>query len=329
MLTMTGWGRTADGGVGLALHECLSAAAAAPSIHNTQPWRFRVFADGVDVIADPNRRLQVIDPMGRELMISVGAALLNLRVAVLAHGRTPMQQLLPDPDMPELAARVQFGAATTPTDTVQRLYQAIPRRHTIRKPFTDDAVPPEVMTELARAAEAEDARLVVLDDPTRASVLALVRMAERLVREDPGYWRELAEWTHPSRHRHDGVPPGAFGPWSAMELLPLRDFGLLQPIARRKVEWFESQPTIAVLYTTGDSAEQWLRAGEALERTLLTACVRGVSTTLMTQPLEIPALRGMLDQSADGRVAQAIIRLGYGPHGPSTPRRPVEDLLLR
>ena len=168
---------------------------------------------------------------------------------------------------------------------------------------------------------------MLADDTTRESVLALVRTAELHARRDPRYWRELAEWTHPSRHRHDGVPPETFGPWSALEAVPIRDFGLMEPVRRRTVAWFEEEPTILVLYTAGDDPTAWLRAGEALQRTLLTACVRGVSTTLMTQPLEIPSLRARLDDSASGAVAQAIIRIGYGPPGASTPRRPLEQVL--
>jgi hypothetical protein len=111
--------------------------------------------------------------------------------------------------------------------------------------------------------------------------------------------------------------------------MPIRDFGLIRPVRRRSRVPFEDEPTIAVLYTAGDTRWEWLRAGQALERALLTATVRGVATTLMTQPLEIPELRALLADSARGRVPQAIVRFGYGPPSPPSPRRSVSDVLLR
>jgi nitroreductase family protein len=310
------------------VEECLTAAIAAPSIHNTQPWLFRPFAGGVDVFADQHRRLDVIDPKGRELLISVGCALLNLRIAILAHGRTPLQEILPDPARPSLAARVRIGPSTHVSDTVRLLADAIPRRHTIRRPFTSDAVPKEVLREMSQAASAEGGTLRLAQDASRDAILGLVRLAEHSARHDPRYWRELAEWTQPSRQRKDGVPPAAFGPWSAMESIPLRDFGLVHPVHGRGVAWFEENPTIAILSTDGDAPADWLRAGEALERVLLTAAVRGLATTLMTQPLELPTLRRMLDESAVGGTAQAVIRFGYGPIGTATPRRGLDEVLI-
>ena len=262
------WARTQDGAIGSALQDCLVAAVSAPSIHNTQPWLFRPFRGGVDVFADHSRRLGVIDPSGRELLISVGAALLNLRIAVLTHGRTPLQQILPAPVGPESRGPRAFRSADTGDRDVRLLAHAIPRRHTIRKPFSDDAVPQDVIDELTQAATVEGGSLFVTDGGTRDAVLSLVRVADNLARRDPRYWRELAEWTHPSRHRHDGVPPQAFGPWSALEAVPIRDFGLLEPVRKRTVAWFEQEPTIAVLQTAADTPADWLRAGEALERTL-------------------------------------------------------------
>jgi nitroreductase len=327
---MTGfsdWRLGDDGRVGPILRDCLRAAIAAPSIHNTQPWRFRIRTNGIDVFVDQTRRLGVIDPSGREVLISVGAALLNLRVAILAHGRAPLTGLIPDSDEPDHVAQVIFGPPTPVSDTVRMLAQAIPRRHTNRRPFAEAAVPPEVLHELVDAATVEGSHLAVADPGAREAVLSLVRLAERRERGEPAYWRELQKWTAPSPDRRDGVPPEAYGPWSAMEAVPIRDFGLIEPARRRQVEVFETEPTIAVLYSTGDSARQWVITGQALERTLLTATVRGVATTLMTQPLEIPELRELLSDSAAGLIPQAIVRFGYGPTSAPTPRRPLEEVV--
>lgn len=312
----------------MVLRECLHAAIAAPSVHNTQPWLFRVWPGGVDIYADRNRALPVIDPRGRELMISVGAAAFNLRVSVLARGRMPVQELLPDPRQPDLAVRVTVGPHTAIPETARRLAQAIPHRHTNRRPFSDVIVPGYVLDELAEAAAAETGTLVLANQDAREAVLGLVRTAENRWRNDPAYWRELKSWTSDQPERSDGIPTAAFGPWSALEVVPLRDFGLVQPSRGRYATDFEQPPTIAVLYTDDDSPEHWLRAGQALERLLLTATVRGVATTLMTQPMEIPELREMLANAANGKVAQAVLRLGYGTPGTPSPRRSVDECLI-
>jgi nitroreductase len=111
------WSVTADGTPGTALNACLEAATAAPSIHNSQPWRFLVRPGGIDLYADRTRRLAVLDPHGRELAISLGAALLNLRVAVLRHGRVPVTRLLPDRSQPDLVAQVRLGPRVDPDRT--------------------------------------------------------------------------------------------------------------------------------------------------------------------------------------------------------------------
>jgi nitroreductase len=325
----TSWSAALDGTPGPALRACLEAAVAAPSIHNSQPWRFRVRRDGVDVLADRDRRLGVVDPRGRELVISVGAAVLNLRVAMLAHGRQPILRVFPAPDEPDLVARITIGRYAHITDTGRTLFRAIARRHTNRRPFADIAVPAEVLDELVAAARAEGAALALADDTSREAILAVVRTAEVRRRGDPRYWAELAEWTvSTGERRTDGVPPEAFGPWSAAEAVPLRDFGLIQPGHHRYVMPFEHAPTIAVLSTVTDTPEAWVRAGQALERVLLTATARGLATTPMTQPLEIDELRTLLLDPAKGHVAQAILRVGYGPPCPPTPRRPLAEMLI-
>lgn len=326
---INGWNVSLDGEPGEALRACLEAAVSAPSVHNSQPWQFRLHDKAIDVIADRTRRLNVLDPTGRELMISVGAAVLNLRVAILAHGRMPVLRLLPEPEEPDVAARIGLGPPTARPDTVRLLARAIPRRHTNRRPFSETPVPREVLADLTSAARAEGGALMVAEPAMRDGVLSVVRTAENRRRTDRAYWAELEAWTSEVPHRRDGVPPEAFGRWDALEVVPIRDFGLIRPARHRYPARFESEPTIAVLYTSGDTPREWLRAGLALERVLLTATVRGLASTLMTQPLEIPELRALLADSTENRVAQAILRFGYGPPSPPSPRRPLSDLLLR
>jgi hypothetical protein len=111
-------------------------------------------------------------------------------------------------------------------------------------------------------------------------------------------------------------------------VLPIRDFGLLQPRADRAVDRFEPYPTIMVLSTDGDTRRDWVRAGQALQRVLLTATWLNLATTPISQPVEIPAVRRLLTDRGTGRSAQLVLRVGYGRPAATTPRRALADVLI-
>jgi hypothetical protein len=138
----------------------------------------------------------------------------------------------------------------------------------------------------------------------------------------------LTHWTLPLPDRPDGVPPQSFGPYDRLDRMPLRDFGLALPERHRRIASFEHYPTLAVLSTRADEPARWLRAGQAMERVLLTATVRGLATTPMTQSLEFPDLRRLLTDTAGGHWAQLVLRLGYAPPAAPSPRRSVTDVLV-
>lgn len=309
-----------------AVRDWIQAAVAAPSVYNTQPWLFRVHRDRIDVFADRSRRLDVIDPRGRELMLSVGAAVLNLRVAILASGWTAMTTLLGGDD-PDLAARIATGPPNTPSHTVRALAEAVPKRRTNRAPYARTVIPIDVLEQLRAAAAAEGADLSLLDPVRRNAVLALASDALRL-EEDPRYLDELAMWTATSADRRDGVPPATAAYRDASGRIPMRDFGAAFPPERIRPVPFEPHPQLAVLTTRGDGPRQWLRAGQALQRVLLTATVHSVSTQPLTQPLEVSALRQAIGRPDRDTFAHVLLRLGYGPPvGAAAPRRAIEDVL--
>ncbi len=310
-----------------ALTDCVATAMAAPSIHNSQPWRFRIRAGGIDVFADQRRRLEVIDPAGRELLVSVGAAVFNLRLAMRRQARVPTLRWFPNPAEPDLVAHVAPGQSTPPDSTVNALAAAIPRRHTNRRPFTRVVIPTSIREELVAAARIEGATLRIADAVSRGAILSLARTADERLRAEGVYHAELAEWTLPAHDRHDGVPPQAFGPLDTLDTLPVRDFGLAQPHLTRRSERYEPYPMLAVIATDRDDVHDWLRAGQALQHVLLVATVYGLVATPMSQPLEVPALRKLITDTAT-RWAQVILRLGYAQPTTSTPRRSLADVLV-
>jgi nitroreductase len=310
------------------LADCVRAATTAPSLHNSQPWLFRISEHHVDVYADRSRQLEVLDPVGRELLISVGAAVFTLRLAMRRKGRLPVTLLFPDPDDGDLVARVTVGTAVAPTPAAEALAAAIAHRHTNRWPFARSVVPADALERLVAAARREGARLTVASSVTRNAIIGLSQAADRRLRARDGYRAELARWTLPGTGRRDGIPPTAIGPWDALETMPVRDFGLLQPHLDRAGEQFEPYPTIAVLATEGDSRDRWMGAGQALQRVLLTATWLNLAATPISQPVEVPAVRELLADTAVGLWAQLVLRLGYGRPAAATPRRPLAEVLL-
>jgi hypothetical protein len=312
----------------LDLTECVRLATAAPSLHNSQPWRFRIGPHGVDVYADPRRRLDVLDPAGRELLISVGAAVFTLRLAVRGAGYLSDLKLFPVAAEPDLVARVDVRRPMAPTPAAEALVAAIPHRHTNRWPFARSVLPADAAERLADAARREGASLTVANPVSRNAILNMSQQADRELRAKGRYRAELARWTSPHTGRRDGVPPTAIGPWDALEILPIRDFGLLQPRLDRAVAEFEPYPTIMVLATDGDSRRHWVSAGQALQRVLLTATWLNLATTPISQPVEIPAVRRLLTDTRTGKWAQLVLRVGYGRPATATPRRPLAEVLL-
>jgi nitroreductase len=302
-------------------------AIAAPSLHNTQPWRFVAYPDMTELYLDPQRLLVVADPNGREARLSCGAALFNLRLALRARGMSGETRLLPDRSRPRLLAVVRVVASRPGTPLEAGLHRAIHRRHSHRRPFHPTPVPAHVRKLVVAAAVSEGAELRLIDDPSPVARLAgLVRRAEHQQQNDPRFADELARWTFDGRTRRDGVPRAAGGPRPPADgLVVLRDFA---PDLPRLVRDYEPDPLFGVLLSHGDTPVDHLRAGQALQRMLLTATAHGAAASLLSQPVELPAARAALQKLlATSARPQIVLRLGMASPMPSTPRRPVHDVL--
>ena len=317
----------------------------APSGHNTQPWLFRIRDDEVEILPDLRRALPVVDPDDRELVMSCGAALFHLRVAMRRFGhagrvRTVVglpdeHPLTPVRGLPEVVARVGLDGPHEPTAEELRLFRAIRRRRTNRKPFEDREVEAGLLEALREAAGEEGAWLEVIDEDDRKEALAeLVAEGNRVQGADASFRRELAAWIHPSRTRsRDGMPG------YALEMGELASY--VGPLVVRTFDWgdrraahdrqlAEGSPVMAVLGTKRDTPGAWLHAGEALDRVLLRAAAGDVSASFLNQPVEVSGLRPRVgDLLEEDGWPQVVLRLGYGPEvDEPTPRRPVEDVLI-
>ncbi len=203
-------------------------AALAPSVHNTQPWRFVVTPDALEIRSDMTRRLTVLDPRGRQLMISCGCALFNARVAIAAAGFESAVTRLPDPEIPDLLARVSLGEARDWVP-IAALDEAIGDRRTNRRAFADEPVPASVIYDLVSAARSEGGYLIPITTPEhRTATAELSRLADRIEHADPAYLAELRAWTTDDPRRKDGVQAASVpyaGPQSdAHDAVPIRSF---------------------------------------------------------------------------------------------------------
>jgi hypothetical protein len=305
----------------------ISAAGAAPSVFNTQPWAFRVKDASIDVFADTSRELRAIDPDGRQLAISCGAALLNLRVAAARLGRTSVVRLLPSDAKPTLLANVTLGEYDAAIHPDAPLYPTIRRRHTHRRPFQARLVPGATLAELVGCAVSEHASLTVLGTDERRWLFELVSFSEVVLAEQPGYEETMSEWTAGSVTRRDGIPASSFGTLPFTGQPPMRDFSQAHPGWEAKLQCYPKDPAIAILSTTDDNPVSWLHAGQALQRVLLVACARGLAASFLNQPLDVPEIRRDMKHPGWHGIPQMIIRLGYARGDVSTPRRLVTDLM--
>ncbi|MFF3942945.1 Acg family FMN-binding oxidoreductase [Streptomyces phaeofaciens] len=309
------------------------AAVTAPSPYNTQPWTF--VAEGVDrgieVHADADRMLLHADPAGRELVISCGAALFNVRLAVRHLGFAPVVQHFPRPADPAFLARVEWGAYQRPSPEGERLFGSLRRRHTVRGPFLAEPLPPSLADDLRDHAHRAGATLdFVTDRAGRRHLAELVRIAEDAHRSRPEYAAEQRRWTWwPGEPRYDGIPADTDVTHPDVTNFPGRDHaGLTRMFPARPQRRPSRTGAVAILSTDRDDPAAWLRAGEALQRTLLEAADHGVMAAFHTQPLEVPSLRVRIRRTlSGGAFPQMIFHLGYPPWIRPLPRRPVADVL--
>jgi nitroreductase len=314
------------------LHFFLRYAVLAPSRYNTQPWRFTVHRDTAELSTDPARALPVLDPLERELIISCGAALVFLRLTIAHFGYTAHVTTFPDPARPEVLARVQLGhrgAAVEAADEL--LFHAILQRRTNRQAFSAWPVPEPLLAALEAAAATHGAWLQVIRSPRQYQEVAeLIAEGERLAEADPAVRRERTAWLRPSlATAADGIPDGGPGLDTALPDPALPLGGVFVPGADPALPASPShRPTLAVLGTPADLPPYWLIAGESLGRVLLRASADGVAAWFLNQPIETGVLRPQLMARLGHRgFPQVLLRLGYAPAAPPTPRRPVEDVL--
>jgi hypothetical protein len=312
----------------------LNYAALAPSSHNSQPWLFRIQDEQVELYADRTRALPVVDPMDRELVMSCGAALFHLRIALRHFGRKEEVRTHPDPELPDLLARLAASGPYHASAEEHALFRAIPLRRTIRMPFDGRPMPEALLAQLQAAAAEEGACLHVAEGRySRSAVADLVEEGDQQQWSDEHFRRELAAWVHPSRSlSRDGMPGYALGMPDLLSYfgpLAMRTFDLGKGRGTKDRQLVMAAPALVVLSTVVDTPPAWLAAGQALDRVLLQARAEGAYASFFNQPIEVPELRPRLAEIVGSKdIPQILLRLGYSKDVRPTPRRSVSQFLL-
>ncbi|BBZ49084.1 NAD(P)H nitroreductase [Mycobacterium heidelbergense] len=310
------------------LRTVLSLASRAPSVHNTQPWRWRVDAASLHLYADEARQLPNTDPDGRDLILSCGAALHHCVVALAAVGWRSKVTRLPNPADPDHLAAIELSSY--PADSVDiALAAAIPRRRTDRRYYSSWPVPVGDIALMAARAARNGVTLCQVQDVDQLHKIVAQSVWDHLNRD---YLAELTAWS--GRYASVAGVPARNTPVSDPEAkIPGRFFaGPVLPMAPASSSADENAVVLA-LGTRADDRLARLRAGEATSIVLLSATSMGLASCPVTEPLEIAETRESVrsDIFGGGDYPQMLLRVGWAPINadplPATPRRELSDVV--
>lgn len=310
------------------LRDIVGFATRAPSVHNSQPWRWRTEDGGLELRADRARQLAVADPEGRSLVISCGAALEHALVFAEALGWAHELVVLPSPGDPDHLATLRFRPGHPDRVAAAATVELLRERRTDRRRFTAWPLPDDVLRRLAASAGPGRPAAVPLTRPAdRVRVDLLVARALWAQRTDPALVSEQARWSDPSEF--DGVPRTARPPGVTGER-PSRFGELGRAIAVRD----SVEPTDGVIVLAGDDAPaDWVDAGRQLCRIWIAAMTADLSLVPLSEVVEVAETREVLRREVlGGQQPLLLLRIGWQEIGrsglPPTPRRPVEEVLV-
>ncbi|MBN1172088.1 MAG: nitroreductase family protein [Micromonosporaceae bacterium] len=317
------------------LTQAAVAALPAPSVFNSQPWRWRISDRGAELRADRGRQLRSMDPDGRMLTVSCGIALHHVLTSLASQGAEVRVERFPDADDPDCLAQIEVVGSCPPDPAAARLASIMAVRHTDRRPFADSPVPDALLERLRAAAESVGAHLHLLQPGEVVSLTSAASRAMAIEFNDPACRAEIEAWTHRDDRSADGLDATIGDGESPVQLprpVPLRVLpgGAEPPPATPSLA--DRWARYAVLFTDRDEPADWLAAGQALSLVLLTATEAGLSASPMSETVEVPVTRCLLRRllSSVGHPVIAI-RLGLAstqtPPEATTLRRPADDII--
>lgn len=320
------------------LLEAIRLATLAPSGHNAQPWTFMMLEDGVAVFPDVTRRLPVVDPEDRELFVGLGCALENLLIGARHAGLDPRVDYFPAAHPSALMVHTGGGSGT-PVGTDADLFRAIPERQSTRRAYEARPIPPDQLAALDRAAREDGVAVHVTTSlPQIDTIAELVEAATRAQFKSSAYRAELASWVRfnpkETEEHADGLTFAALGRARAPRWLgapALKTLASAGHEAKRAARLVRSAAALMVFAAREDDKRNWVAVGQSFERVALTATALGIRHAHANTACEVAEVRRRLQSYLGLGLAEplVLIRLGYAKARPRSPRRPLDDVVLR
>lgn len=312
----------------------LRYALLAPSHYNIQPWKFSISGQSLELMLDTTRIANIVDPQGREVTISCGAAIKMIEIAARYYGYLPKVHF-PSDKVDNYLAQIELQEGFIPSMQDKLLFNAIKRRQTNRRWFDDAPVPEKIIKRCVIQVENLSTQVnFFCSKETRARFASLTEIAVKQQYSQPWFRQELSSWLRPGlTARTDGMT--SYGFFSTKQHTPLAKAMLKFFDSGKQIALFNKQkivdgsPTLCVLSTHGDNVLSWLNTGRALSSVLLSLATAGFSASFMNQAIQEPMLRTQVsDLFCSAPYPQLVLRIGYAKNVAWTPRRNVKDCLV-
>lgn len=310
------------------IRDAIRSATLAANGHNTQPWRFKIMGEAIDIGPDFSRRTPVVDPDDHHLFVSLGCAAENLSIAACSTWRAGEVEIVAD------RARFHFSSGSVRLDP---LFAAIRKRQSTRALYDSRPVGPADLETLRRAAALQGVELVLITERRKIGQLRdLVIAGNDRQMANPGFVRELKSWIRFNPRSAMESGDGLFSAASGNPVMPSVVGALAYDLfvdARRESERYrrqiDSSAGLAVFLGARADPAHWMNVGRAVQRFALTATGLGLKCAFVNQPVEVPEVRPELAAliGLPGRRADIVMRFGYAPPLPFAPRRPAEAVL--
>jgi nitroreductase len=312
----------------------LRYAILAPSGPNTQPWKFAIHDDSISVFADLNRSLPFVDPSNRTLYMSVGCAIANLAVAGAHFGFAPSVSYFPHGQEGDLVAEVRLLPGSRPADLQEDLFPQIQRRHTTKDRYENATIEPFILKELEKSINLPNIYLSYLEDKdSKAKMADLVSRAHQIQLAKKEFRHNLGDWLRNNwTNEPDGMPLYTFGVPDAVSLgfpAAFKEFDLSRAVIYRDSGLIHGCSNLAVLATDQDDKLTWAQCGFALEMLLLRATSYDIRASFFSQPIGLADLREELTAQIDRVHPQLLFSLGMAKPMRPSPRRPLEDVIIK
>ena len=317
-------------GARTALAAAAEFAGLAPSIHNTQPWRWRLTGVALQLRAERRRQLGVTDPGGHLLLLSCGSALYHATTALAAEGWRADVRRIPERGDDDLLATITVTGRVPASTQAMHAVQVLRIRHTDRRPVSDVPASAEAIRAVAASAATAGASLHLLRSEDVIDLAAAANRAQEIELADPQWLDEVAYWAGGVRRDGAGVPASAIPREPLATTVPGRNFGRSGDLPVSAGH--DGAAAYAILFGQDNTPGGWLRAGEAFTAAWVTAIEHGLSVVPLSAAVEIPTTRQSMRHIL-GYVAEPYLALRLGiaaadePGPGATPRLPAVQIL--